>query len=705
MILSLSLRKKLMLMLLLTSLGALFVSAAGFVISDWYTSKISTIERLKVMAGILGNNTVAALTFEDNVSAARTLDSLKSETDIVSAILYNQRGEVFASYRRDESFTIQDMPDRESGVIGDDFYVFIPINFDQAGIGHIMLVSDQSKWRQRQMLHIATVSSVFLLSFVFAFLISSRLQRVIADPVLSLARTARHISRDNDYAKRAVKASGDEIGQLVDDFNDMLDQIQHKDDELKRFTEKLEEKVEARTQALTDLTRQLEHQAYHDMLTGLANRTTFDNHLHLAIEQSHRYGGKLAVLFLDLDRFKVVNDTLGHAVGDKLLVKVADRFSSCMRASDTLARLGGDEFAVLLVNITSSGEVMEVAHKLRKVMTEPVEVDGYNLHPSVSIGISLYPGDGDTAESILKNADAAMYRSKDNGRNQITFFSPEMNTQAGRRLELENKLRQALRDGALEVHYQPRCDARTQKIIGVEALARWRDRDEGYISPSEFIPMAEECGLISAIDEWVLSTACRDVLHWYQGERPDISLAVNFSPVQFSRKDPHELVKRILGETGFPGNRLELEITESLFGPDSVGVTGSFQRICELGVEISVDDFGTAYSSLSRLKNLPLHTLKIDQSFVRDLGQDPNDETIVLTIITMAHNLNLSVVAEGVETRLQYEFVRQHGCDVVQGYLFGKPMPADEFEALLSNSVAAGQGSKMHTSDQRNRQA
>ncbi len=678
-----SIRKKLMLVLLLTSGSALLISAIGFVVSDWYSLQTSTIERLRAEAGIIGNNSVAAITFDDPDSAQGTLSTLEAEVAIVSAALFLKDGSLFASYKRDGGSLPLEHPDKESGSINGNLFVVAPVKLEGEAIGSILLVSDLSYWKQRQLLHLIIGLGVLLASFIVALIISSRLQRVVSVPIVKLAETARRVTEQNDYSLRAKKLSKDEIGSLVDDFNSMLQQIQEQDAELKKVQEHLEETVEIRTSELTELTLQLEHQVYHDTLTGLANRITFDDRLQLAIDQSRRYGGNLAILFLDLDRFKVVNDTLGHAIGDKLLIQVAKRFSSCIRASDTLARLGGDEFGVLLMQINSATEAADVANKLIKAIADPIEVEGYSLHPSTSIGICLFPDDGDNAETILKNADTAMYRSKDQGYNQITFFSSEMNAQIVRRHSLENKLRQAVREERLNIHYQPRLDTESLNIIGVEALARWTDPEEGEITPSEFIPLAEDCGLIRDIDEWVLKSACSEVLKWYGGETPQISLSVNLSPGKFIRKDLHKMVKQTLSHTGFPGSQLELEITESLFGQESEDAMGVFEQLRELGVEISVDDFGTAYSSLSRLKQRPLNTLKIDQSFVRDLGKDPDDETIVRTIITMAHNLNLKVVAEGVETEDQYNFVKQHGCDAVQGFLFGKPVPAEEMEKLI----------------------
>jgi diguanylate cyclase (GGDEF)-like protein len=680
-----SIRKKLMWVILLTSSSALMMSAIGFVISDWYSLQNSTIERLYGEAGIIGNNSVAALTFDDPDSATRTLSTLKARADIVIAALFTGEGEgsLFASYRRDSNAVPIIYPDKKSGSIGGRLFVISPIILEGDQIGSTLLVSDLSYWKQRQLFHLFAVLLVLFFSLVVALILSSRLQRVVSEPVLKLAETARRITEANDYSLRAKKLSMDEIGRLVDDFNSMLEQIQLQDQELKKVRENLEDKVEDRTQELTELARQLEHQAYHDTLTGLANRITFDDHLKLAINQYQRYGGQLAVLFLDLDRFKIVNDTLGHAVGDRLLIQVARKFSACTRSSDTLARLGGDEFAVLLMNVGAASEAAEVANKLIKALEGAIEVDGYSLHMTTSIGIGLFPTDGDSAETILKCADTAMYLSKELGRNQISFFSPEMNIRALRRLSLENKLRQVVRDDRLNVYYQPRLDSQTLDIIGVEALVRWTDPEEGQIAPAEFIPLAEDCGLIGDIDEWVLKSACIEVLKWFEGGVPGITLAVNVSPTQFIRKDLHSVIKKILEQTNYPGSRLELEVTESLFGPNSIDALSILKQLGELGVEISVDDFGTAYSSLSRLKQLPLHTLKIDQSFVCDLGKNPDDEAIVRTIVTLAHNLNLKVVAEGVETETQYNFVKRHGCDAVQGFLFAKPVPGDEMQKLL----------------------
>ncbi len=673
-----SIRKKLINVLLLTSCGTLLLSTLGFAFNDWLSLRNAMLDHLHAQAGIIGSNSVAAMAFSDQDAANETLNTLRNDEGLVGAALYLPNNKIFAAYERDENVLPERLPDSESGMLESGQFVVELIMHEEEPLGYILLISDHRHLQQRQVNHLLIAAGVVALSLLFSIFLSRRLQRFVSEPILQLTETARTVSKTQDYTLRAEKLSTDEIGDLVDDFNTMLSQVQLRDHNLLQAQNNLEDKVEARTQELTELTLQLEHQAYHDTLTGLSNRVTFDDHLRLAIDQANRHQQKLAVMFLDLDRFKVINDTLGHGIGDKLLIEASQRLVKSLRKSDTLARLGGDEFAILLPQTLNADQAGEVARKIKAIIAQPVLIEGYSLHISASIGISLFPDDGDYAEMIVKNADTAMYRSKDNGRNQFTFFSADMNARAERRLMLETKLRAALNENRLTIHYQPRLDAETLTVIGVEALARWNDSEEGAISPNEFIPLAEECGLIAKVDEWVLESACKEILQWEKQTGFQLNLAVNFSPAQFIREDLHEIIADILAQTGFPGNHLELEITESLFGPDSNDVCSILEHLRELEIEISIDDFGTAYSSLSRLKQLPLQTLKIDQSFIRDLGRSPDDEALVKTIISLAHNLNLKVVAEGVETEQQFHFVKQYGCDTVQGYLFGKPVAGAE---------------------------
>lgn len=678
-----SIRRTLTQQLLLTAAISMAIAILGFGINDWLTLKAYTLDHIKAQASVVGANSSASLVTGDKNSARINLESLRNDRQIVAAALYDASNKPLASF---SPYDLS-LPNIETalpkGSVDHYLYVVQEIRLDHEMIGRMLIVADFAYLSQRQVALVITGVGLLLLALLVIFVLSPYLQRVIAEPIIKLAATARKITQNEDYSQRAEKLSADEIGWLVDDFNEMLNQIQFRDHKLQRSQARLEEKMAERTQELTELSNRLEQHAYYDSLTGLANRLTFDDHLKLAIHQVERYGGEAMVMILDLDRFKIINDTLGHVLGDKLLVQVANRLNSCVSNTDTLARLGGDEFAVLLFNPKGAGKAEDSARLFIDSICQPFNIDGYNLHITVSIGISVYPMDGADAETIIKNADTAMYRSKDRGKNAFTFFAPEMNARALRRLELEAKLRRVIRDKKLKVYYQPRRDANSLQILGAEALTRWVDPELGEITPSEFIPLAEECGFSSLIDDWVLKSACGDMTVWFDGQTPSIGVSVNFSATQFLRKDLPLLVAETLEDTGFPGSCLELEITENLFGPDTADPTETLEKIRQLGVDIAIDDFGKAYSSLSRLKQLPLQTLKIDQEFIRDLEKNRDDQALVRTIISMAKGMELTVVAEGIETPGQHAFVKEHGCDVVQGYLFGHPLDAEQFKQLL----------------------
>ena len=429
---------------------------------------------------------------------------------------------------------------------------------------------------------------------------------------------------------------------------------------------------------------QIRHMAQHDALTGLPNRMLLHDRIGQAIAQAERARGVLAVLFIDLDRFKTVNDSLGHPVGDSLLKTVAERLLACTRASDTIARIGGDEFVVLLPSLDQPEDASYVAKKVLDALSVPVTIGGHELQVTPSIGICAYPHDGDDVETLMRNADTAMYHAKQMGRNNYQFFTQAMNDAAQERLLLENDLRHAVERDEFLLHFQPLLNVKTGEIRGLEALVRWRHPTRGMVPPSEFIPAAEETGLIGPIGEWVLTRACAQVRAWREAGYPDLRLSVNCSAQQFQREGFVEAVRRILRETGLPARSLELEITESVIIQHSAQVMGRFQALDDMGIRVSIDDFGTGYSSLSYLKRIAVHQLKIDQSFVRDIHSDPDDAAIVSAIIAIAHSLGLEVVAEGVETAEQLAFLRSLGCDAAQGYYFSRPVPPEEFEKLLA---------------------
>ena len=424
---------------------------------------------------------------------------------------------------------------------------------------------------------------------------------------------------------------------------------------------------------------QIEYEAYHDALTGLPNRRLFRDRLTVALAHARRMHQPLGVLFLDLDRFKYVNDTLGHSVGDELLKAVAARLKSAVREEDSIARMGGDEFTVLVGDLNHADDVVKVAQKLLETVAQPIHVDGRDLFITTSIGIAMFPTDGETAEMLLKNADHAMYRAKDAGRNAARMFTPSMNIRALERMSTETSLRGALERGELLLYYQPQIDIVTNAIVGVEALLRWNRPDLGVVDPMSFVPIAEETRMIVPIGEWALREACRQAKEWQRARYPRLRMAVNLSPRQFQHDELPAQVAAALEDTGLAPGDLELEITESIALHNSDRTLGMLRQLREMGVRIAVDDFGTGHSSLHYLRSFPVDSVKIDQGFVHEIESSAADRAIVSAVIRMAHGLDLRVTAEGVETEAQLAFLREQECEEAQGFLFGRPVAAGEF--------------------------
>jgi diguanylate cyclase (GGDEF)-like protein/PAS domain S-box-containing protein len=428
----------------------------------------------------------------------------------------------------------------------------------------------------------------------------------------------------------------------------------------------------------------LAHLAHYDPLTDLPNRLLLCSRLDHAIEQAQRQGNRVAILFLDLDRFKNVNDSLGHQAGDELLQAVTVRLSQRLRGEDTLARLGGDEFVVLLERLREPRDAAMVARSMLDVLADPFILSrGHEVYIGASIGISLYPDDGMDVTQLIQHADVAMYQSKDRGRNAYGFYTKALTENANLRLEMETKLRRALERNEFVLHYQPQISLPDGNLIGAEVLVRWQRSGEGLIPPNQFIPLAEETGLIVPLGEWVLREACSQWARWHAEGRVSITLAVNISARQFGQQDLARVVERVLAETGMPASALELELTEGALMHQGMEAESTLRNLKQLGVRLAIDDFGTGYSSLAYLKRFPIDCLKIDQSFVRDISVDASGNELVSTIIAMARNLNLQVLAEGVETPEQLAFLVDKECDAYQGYLFSRPVPAAAFTALL----------------------
>ena len=442
----------------------------------------------------------------------------------------------------------------------------------------------------------------------------------------------------------------------------------------------------------------IHHLAFYDQLTGLPNREHFKQTLRGAIRQAQGNGSVLALLYIDLDRFKRINDTFGHGLGDGLLKVVANRLKSCVRRNEetgrdaraggqreVLARLSGDEFIVLVTDVEGEAAVATLASRLQTNLSAPFVYDRHRFVITPSIGIALFPRDGESASGLLRSADAAMYRAKAAGRNNYCFYSATMLARSLERLELENDLRSAIQRDELRVVYQPKVDLATWSIVGVEALLRWQHPTRGWIPPAEFIPVAEETGLILDLGEFVLAKACAQLTEW-RARNIDISIAINVSSQQFRFGELATHVLQTIRQAGVPPQNLEIEITESLLMRNVDENIEALRLLHDAGIRLSVDDFGTGYSSLSYLKDFPLHALKIDRSFVRDLHNSRDDAAICAAILAMARELGLKVIAEGVETEEQLEFLRRHGCDEIQGFIFSKPLPPEELEVLLLES-------------------
>lgn len=503
-------------------------------------------------------------------------------------------------------------------------------------------------------------------------MIYTALNTLVLKPIQKLGRAADQIGQGNLQTRVNVE-SRDEIGTLAKSMRVMGKNLQNSQE-------------------------QTQYLAYHDTLTGLPNRLMFNEMHQLVLAKAKRHQHKSALMYLDLDDFKRINDTLGHQAGDELLKEISRRLLTVLRGEDCLAlttsestdmvaRLGGDEFTILLTRVEQSHEPATVATRLLKVLADPVKLGSHEVKIGSSIGITLYPDDGTDTQTLHKNADIAMYHAKREGKNNYQFYSASMNRLSMERMAMETRLRYALERDQLSLHYQPQVDLVSGEVIGMEALLRWEDPEQGFISPAIFVPVAEECSLIVPIGEWVLRTACRQNYLWQQAGLKPVTVSVNVAGVQFRHQNLQTLVADALEKSGLAPNRLELELTETslLEAQDRAGET--LAKLKALGVAIALDDFGTGYSSLSHLKRLPISHLKIDYAFIRDIHTNPDDAAIVAAIIAMSHKLGLRVTAEGVEQILQLEFLRKQNCDAIQGFLFSKPLPADEMESVLRNGL------------------
>ena len=700
-------RKKLTLLIVVISTISLLLASIAFITSDRINTRQTVSDNLDTMADIIAANSSAALLFSDPVAAQETLGFLVSQQHIQLAAIYDMNGNKFAIYTKPGLKLELPATDLHSEHIlfrGDYVELYTRIAFAGEQIGVVYLRSDMGVIHDRLIWFLGIVAIVFTVSLLVTFVLSAQLQRFITDPLLRLSAIARQISTEKNYAVRVIGEGKDELGNLITDFNTMLDEIQSRDNELREHRLKLEERVAQRTRELEIANEQLElskeqaesaasrmeYHAHHDALTGLPNRILLNDRITSELTHARRQQTNAALLFLDLDRFKIINDSLGHAVGDQLLRVISRRLNNCVREEDTVARLGGDEFLVLLPRISGSTDAGRIARKITACLEDPISCNGHELHITTSIGISIYPYDGADAETLIKHADISMYRAKELGRNKAVYYTAEMNAGPRKQLDMETSLRNAIDSNQLKVFYQPKVDISRNMIIGVEALLRWEHPTMGFISPLDFIPVAEDSSLIAPIGEWVLNTAFRQLQQWHNAGFTDLTVAVNLSSVQLSRPGFKDVVAQALEESGLDARMIELEITENVAMENIDAAIIILEKLKSMGVSITMDDFGTGYLSPSYLRRLPIDSVKINKSFVREIPDSDEDIMIAQTLITRAQSLKLSLIVEGVENVRQLNFFRQQGVTMVQGYLFSKPVEASEILKMLESQTLAG---------------
>lgn len=548
------------------------------------------------------------------------------------------------------------------------------------------------------------LGSFLLLGAILALFLWWLLRTLIVLRLERLDRRIAEVSNSNRLDMRVDAKGHDELSSVATRVNNMLSIIQSGHEQLEarvhQRTKELEETNIKLTQEITERhavekellvhKEHLDYLAHYDHLTGLPNRVLFNDLLNKALHNAQRHHKKLAVLFIDLDRFKNINDAYGHHAGDMVLKTLSARFTSVLRTEDTLARLGGDEFILMLTDLEHTNSPAIVAKKLLQVCEQAVVLDNHEFFLGASIGISIFPEDGNNLETLQKNADMAMYCAKNSGGESYHFFTEEMNLNAHKLIKLEADLRKAITNHELVNYYQPILDLKTNQVMAVETVARWQHPELGLISPSEFIPLAEETGLILKIGEWVLQQACKDNQSWQQQGYKPVIVTVNLSAIQFRQHQMIDTIKYALETSGISPHWLEIEITESAVMENVETAIAKLKEIQQMGIKIAVDDFGTGYSSISYLKQFPIDVLKIDQSFIKDIPHSKVDMSITNAIIDLAHSLNLLSIAEGVETSEQLNFLRNIGCDCIQGYFFSRPIPAAQVISLLEKSVASG---------------
>jgi diguanylate cyclase len=658
----------------------LIVSLASSLVYDFYSFSRESRARLGAMADIIAADISAAMIFNDSEAVSKSLQALEADPAILQLFVLNEQKQPVAFYIRGNKKQVPpDLADRlknlQQGLSSQSLLqvspeVSRPITHDGVTLGSILVELDSSIFLNKLLVSCNIGLAILLISLYGSYLLARRLGLIITAPITALAVTMDEISRTKDYGLRAEISNVSELAHLAAGFNEMLDEVAKRDE------------------ALLERQERLHRLANYDTLTGLPNRALFKDRLEQALRRAERVNEQLAVMFIDLDDFKLINDTHGHRFGDLLLEEVARRLESETRAGDTLARLGGDEFIILLQDLKSTDNALQVAHKHLQNLLQVYRFEEKQLFVSASIGIALYPDHGESAEALVKGADSAMYHAKGKGKNHVELFTHELFSRTSERLSLQGDLRRALDQGEFVLHYQPRFNLLNGQWSGAEALIRWNHPQHGMISPLTFIPLAEETGLIMQLGEWVLREACQQLNRWHQAGIRLPRVSVNVSPLQFRRQNIVELVKSAVSEARLCTQALELEITESALMEDMDASIATLKLLQAIGIIISIDDFGTGYSSLSHLRSLPVDILKIDRSFIMNANASKDDAQILAAIISMAHSLHLALVAEGVECLEHQQLLQKQSCREAQGFYYARPMSAGDLAIFLQNSSA-----------------
>ena len=672
---------------MVVSVLTMLLSGIVFTVNNRIAAENTMVYILSSQAKIIAANATAALTFGDRRAAKETLSTLSTQVHVISSDIFDVDNKLFASYVGQDSKQLYDHHTcKHDGYIinGNIIDLHTPVLLDGESIGNVSIQASLDEIYANIIGYSAIIFLASLPILGLALYLSTLLQKSVTQPIQDITRITGRIRKGGEYSLRVHKSSDDELGSVVDSINDMLDQIELRDQQLADYTSKLEVRVKERTGELELLTEQFRHQAYHDELTALPNRALFIERLNFSIDQSKRYQQSHALLFLDLDGFKEINDVFGHDVGDAALKVIAERLLTHVRASDTVCRFGGDEFAVLLNDVDGMQSIENMADKILAAIAAPMSLVKQEIYLSASIGICFTPGDSDQYTELLKYADTAMYHAKQRGKNNYQFYTADMHTASLSKLTTENELRQALSKRQFLLHYQPKVDVDKKMVTGVEVLLRWQHPQRGLLMPEQFIDLAESSGLIIPIGNWLTRESCRQIARWRSERLPIPGVAINLSMLQLYQDDLVDLLKSCISKNDIQAVDFQLELTESTILDDTGRGIKILDEMKALGVSLAIDDFGTGYSSLNQLRNMPIDILKIDRSFVHGMVDDAKNLAVVEAIIALARAMKLKVIAEGVEEYEEVKRLKELGCYEIQGFYFSPPVAAEELPDAIA---------------------